>query len=949
MLYPYVRPQDTITQILQQTAARAESRRNPIIIGPQYNLYLNDGRDLDSAKLTFNVAGATDNPYQTGSGVDLDLGRETPLSTEAELYGEDLEALVADFTSAAVEVDTSDVTWRSIRAASDLVAGVGTLNSVLDGRSVRLGDTIESTWDDGSGTGTYTGTTRRNVVGLLGEVTVASAAGTLDKEEAPTNAVDGVAASFLLTSSTTAGYTISGFSVADDQFLREGGKTYVDSSGDIRLGDELLLTVTTAGNNTTAAVTIVSQATGTTATGEVSDSGGTGLFEFDLTAAGYGASDTLTIAHSSNLALGDTIRVRLFAAFTPPALTSELTVAGLFTGEVNLRYVIEIFTLDGDGLNGAVKIYDTTGVESTTTNSDPDSGSVPLGVLGLTFTLDDDDGYYVGQKFYVDAEAATVSTTAFSGVVLDGPAVPANTMTSYPATTLTDVKVYQRYTGVLDSSNRVGAAGSALTATAIDWDYATALGLNEVATGRTTPGLSAFADAKGKVFLSYKAVELPTATESIIELDSLTKIADELGESGAENWLGRGAIEAFKGNQNQVVYALRTGGDSVEDFAAALIKIRTTDQVYALVPMTDLPAVQVAVKDHCEAQSDKFTKNFRRCYVATDSPGAYEHWGLLPGGGYRTAELASSIVTLDSAYTDDWKFTADDVGATVTVQSLGLTFEILEVLADSEVLTDAAVGLNTGGVASGIIVTRPDTPSATASFVRGRSTSLASRRCVNVWCHNPTVDTDGTSTVLPNKFVAAEIAGLRCALLPQQGLTLTELLSVEAAPGMYATFTPEILDDIAADGTLVVSQEVAGGDIFIRHQLTTLVENGGALAYEDNVGVIVDEFAFAEKDAFRKYIGRRNATPDTISEIDDALKSIASDFTEAELVNADIGPPILAFFDEKGKEGEVTVRQDGDLADTLLTYVKLRVPLPLNGINHYIDVEVSELLSSEDN
>ena len=883
MLYPYVRPQDTITQILQQTAARAESRRNPIIIGPQYNLYLNDGRDLDSAKLTFNVAGATDNPYQTGSGVDLDLGRETPLSTEAELYGEDLEALVADFTSAAVEVDTSDVTWRSIRAASDLVAGVGTLNSVLDGRSVRLGDTIESTWDDGSGTGTYTGTTRRNVVGLLGEVTVASAAGTLDKEEAPTNAVDGVAASFLLTSSTTAGYTISGFSVADDQFLREGGKTYVDSSGDIRLGDELLLTVTTAGNNTTAAVTIVSQATGTTATGEVSDSGGTGLFEFDLTAAGYGASDTLTIAHSSNLALGDTIRVRLFAAFTPPALTSELTVAGLFTGEVNLRYVIEIFTLDGDGLNGAVKIYDTTGVESTTTNSDPDSGSVPLGVLGLTFTLDDDDGYYVGQKFYVDAEAATVSTTAFSGVVLDGPAVPANTMTSYPATTLTDVKVYQRYTGVLDSSNRVGAAGSALTATAIDWDYATALGLNEVATGRTTPGLSAFADAKGKVFLSYKAVELPTATESIIELDSLTKIADELGESGAENWLGRGAIEAFKGNQNQVVYALRTGGDSVEDFAAALIKIRTTDQVYALVPMTDLPAVQVAVKDHCEAQSDKFTKNFRRCYVATDSPGAYEHWGLLPGGGYRTAELASSIVTLDSAYTDDWKFT------------------------------------------------------------------LASRRCVNVWCHNPTVDTDGTSTVLPNKFVAAEIAGLRCALLPQQGLTLTELLSVEAAPGMYATFTPEILDDIAADGTLVVSQEVAGGDIFIRHQLTTLVENGGALAYEDNVGVIVDEFAFAEKDAFRKYIGRRNATPDTISEIDDALKSIASDFTEAELVNADIGPPILAFFDEKGKEGEVTVRQDGDLADTLLTYVKLRVPLPLNGINHYIDVEVSELLSSEDN
>ena len=58
---------------------------------------------------------------------------------------------------------------------------------------------------------------------------------------------------------------------------------------------------------------------------------------------------------------------------------------------------------------------------------------------------------------------------------------------------------------------------------------------------------------------------------------------------------------------------------------------------------------------------------------------------------------------------------------------------------------------------------------------------------------------------------------------------------------------------------------------------------------------------------------------------------------------------MTTFFDEKGIEGEVTVRQDGDLADTLMTYVKLRVPLPLNGINHFIDVDVAEVLASADN
>ena len=48
--------------------------------------------------------------------------------------------------------------------------------------------------------------------------------------------------------------------------------------------------------------------------------------------------------------------------------------------------------------------------------------------------------------------------------------------------------------------------------------------------------------------------------------------------------------------------------------------------------------------------SNKFNKNFRRVYVGTDSPGAYTHWGVLPGGGYRTGDLASSIVTLDAAH-----------------------------------------------------------------------------------------------------------------------------------------------------------------------------------------------------------------------------------------------------------------------------------------------------------
>lgn len=946
MLVPYVRPQDTITQILQTTPAREQSRRNPIVIGPQFNLYLNDGRDMSAASLDFSVGGASLLPYQDTSGNDINLLTQKPHTESAELNGKDLEALVAQFATSTIDIDTNEPTWRTLRTVNgDLFIGDGTLHTTLDGRQVRIGDVIDTSWDDNNG---GSGVTKRSVVGFKGVLTDAVAAASLVKSAADANGITSAGSTFLIAGPTTAGYAIDSFSVADNQFLRSSGKTFLNGAGDTLLGDELTFTVTTGGDNITAQVTVTSQATGLSVAGVASADGGlANLFDIDLSSAGYGVADTLTLDHTGDLTIGDVIVVRLFPAFTAPAISSLVTVGGDFTGQIDLRYVIEIVNLDIDGLNGTINVYDTAGEEAILTNADPATGG-NLGVLGLTYTMADDAGYYVGQRFYVDAVAASVSSTKFDGLTLSGPAVPSHTMATYLNDVFLDsVKVYQKFTGSLDTDNTV--VGDAVTAGAETWSYASNLGLSQDETGRDTAGLSLFETGVGKVILSYKAAVIPKQNESMLEITSPSALTAALGETKQANWLARGSLEAFRGNQSQVVYALRTGGDTIEDMAAALEKIRMTDQVYALVPMTDNLEIQQLVKDHCETQSNKYNKNFRRCYVATDSPGSYEYWGQLPGGGYRQAELDSSIVTISDDFADSWEFTANDVGSTVKIFALGLTFEIIEVLSPSEALTDAASGLTTGGTASGFTVTRPDTREATALYVRARSRSLESRRCVNVWCHNPTVSTSYGTEILQNKFVAAEIAGLRCALLPQQGLTLTELLSVGEAPGMYATFTPEIIDDIAADGTMVVSQESEGGDVFIRHQLTTRVESNRALEYEDNVGVIVDEFSFEIKDTFREYIGRRNATPDTIGEIDDALKGIATDYTQEDIVNRDIGPPILAFFDENGVENEVTVRQDGDLADTLLTYVKLRVPLPLNGINHYVDVEVAELIDSEDN
>ena len=937
MITPYLRPQDTITQLLRATASPQTNRRNPIVIGPEYRLMLNDGRDV--AEYDFAAAGATKN-YEIINGTELDLTAYTPHAATAELHADGVQALVASFGSGLWEVDESVSSLRAIRVKPNTIAGSGTLHVSLDGRPVRVGDVIHVA----ATTNSNPSTARRAVVGLLGVVTPAEDAEDLVKSAAPdaavTNATDD---GHILASATTAGYVFFDHTAADNLDFRRHGRTYLDASGNRKLGDELTMVCTTAGIAGVAEFSVSSSATGQTAT-ILSDDAGSGEFSIDLTTVGYDtAIVTAQFGKSGGSAtVGDIVKMRIFPAYTATDLTTGMTVGGAYTGGTNRRYVVEITGLDGAGTAAAVRVFDTAGTDIVTTDTDATDGAA-MGAGGLTVTIGVNPSLYVGQKLYVDAVAAIVSTTEFDGVVLDGPAISGADYAVTPDPLLTAVTVFQPYTGKLDNSNH-DDVGDVLTMGADDWSYAASLGLPQADTGLDSPGISPFADGFGKVILSYKALRIPAALESTFKFTTSADISAEHGELHKENWLAMGAYESLKGNQSVAVYTLRTAGDTVEAFTAALNKIRQTDQFYALAVMTDSLDVQQLVADHCTEMSGKYKKNFRRCYVGTDSPGEYLYWGALAGGGYRTATLDSGVVTLHEDYRDAWQFSNADVGSSMTILALGQSYEITEVLSAYECVIDADVDLEVA-TPSGITITRPDTAEATAHYVADRSIALANRRCVNVWVDNGT-DEDG---ILPNKFVAAEIAGLRCALLVQQGLTMTEILSVTSAPGMYARFTPEQLDFIAANGTMIVTQESEGGDVFIRHQLTTDATAGEALRYEDNVGVIVDEFSYAVKDTFREYIGRRNATPDTIAEIDDKLKLLANDFTRTDLASRYIGPPVLTFFDEKGNEGEVTVRQDGNLADTIMTYVNLRVPLPLNGINHYIDVEAVELLQSADN
>jgi hypothetical protein len=451
-------------------------------------------------------------------------------------------------------------------------------------------------------------------------------------------------------------------------------------------------------------------------------------------------------------------------------------------------------------------------------------------------------------------------------------------------------------------------------------------------------------DAKGTLYISYRALKDVTTTEGLILIETTSDITDNLGTVDLDNEIAYAANEAFSGAQGKSIYALRVEADNTTEYSKSLQKIEATDGVYALAPMTEVTAVKELVATHCSSMSTKTIKNFRRCYVGTDSPGEYS---VLTR--YNSDKIAATINTSEAG------FFLEVTTSGVDLTTLGLVEgDIVKIINSSGDYTGAEYGisevtgadsawLTTGPTDSGTVNVyvefwKADTPESQVAYVSDVSASLANRRAVNVWVENGTKLIDGETVVIPNKYLAAEIAGLRTAVVPQQGLTLTEISGITDAPAMYTRYNTSLLNQAAAAGTMVVTQEAESGGIFIRHQLTTDTTDG-SLAYEDSVGVNLDSISFQVKDALNGFVGKKNVTRQTLNEIYNAVWTILNNATTTP-ANVTYGPQLNGFTNAAGERNKLDVTAHPTLKDRVSVYAKLLMPLPLNQLEVVLDATV---------
>jgi hypothetical protein len=183
-----------------------------------------------------------------------------------------------------------------------------------------------------------------------------------------------------------------------------------------------------------------------------------------------------------------------------------------------------------------------------------------------------------------------------------------------------------------------------------------------------------------------------------------------------------------------------------------------------------------------------------------------------------------------------------------------------------------------------------------------------------------------------SQFGAAAVAGLASSVPPQQGLTNIALNGFDDIPAVYSTFNRAQLNEMAEDGTLIIMQDIVGGPIYIRHQVSTNAASGDLNETELSVTKNLDSISYYFANRLERFIGRYNITEELLDVIEvqiaDGLAYLGS-FTNIGL----IGPQIIL----DGTSIE-RVAQHPTLRDHIVAEVNIQLPYPLNVLQLYLVV-----------
>lgn len=658
-----------------------------------------------------------------------------------------------------------------------------------------------------------------------------------------------------------------------------------------------------------------------------------------------------------NLVITDIVGTEVAAQATPTngaALTVTVTDATKYAGAKATTILISCVSATASAVT--ITVSDSAGLITAYTTSLSGTGStgVDIEILGMTVKVKW-SATTTPDQAYISCDPATVSTTEFDGIKCDKLPVPyaawVVAKTEDTAIATSSCAICKSFTGDIASNAGAVTAGGAAAWTATETGVTVESGLSLAVTMKSgAQELKPFTTEVGSLYVEYRVQIIPSADEDVFEISSKEDIESIFGTIAMENELAYGcylALNGAKGAADQVdtmdvqgrsIYAIRVRSTDASGYAEAVKKTESNTGVYNFCPVTEDKAAIDAVVDFNAEMSAPDVKKWRVTRVGVDFPGEYDLTSFdadstplqatfMPGYVYNgyTGVLLSTTSNID--------FTAISVNGVETslhagdkVRAVSGTYVIRRVLSATTLLLESGPA---NGAATPIAITlvKADTAENKKEYITNMAKSLNTRRAVVVYSDNArATDVDGKVRVVPNKFLACEVAGLASATLPQKSLTHTQVTGVTAAPRMYTQYTQQQLNGIAAEGVMLITQDAKGTPCYIRHQLTTET-NYGPLYYEDSCTRNLDNISYKVVEKCTGFIGHANVTVPALRKLHAQLAAMLTEFTQ-DTTDELVGPSLVNFTD-------LQVFQDPVFKDRVIVKVKLYLPMPLNNIKVY--------------
>lgn len=671
-----------------------------------------------------------------------------------------------------------------------------------------------------------------------------------------------------------------------------------------------------------------------------------------LTAQNAALVDAADTASPYSVQVGDTI-ILTAAGVTDPTTTVVVDLVGeaisATKGTASVEGMTATATLTGDyvlaedttllltvtSVNGGTVGYtitDTEGLMVATSGVSSDSGAVntALGTSGITLETTITNAA-VGAYIAIPCTAVSVSTTKFDGIRLATVAAPVDTATPVNCTV---TGAFKAYTGELTGWTQEIIPGTHVNDNPeLQLTGTPALLLD----GKAYP----FFNEKGLIYPSFRVMIQPQDTEDKYTITSIADIQKHFGTIAVENDLAYACYCALEGSAGRQLYALRVTDNTPAAYTAALNKVETDATTYNFCVLSQDRAVIEAATAYVTKRSEPDFKRWCRVLIGVDTPGAYIVAAKDIAGAALKADFgkivnskteATYVMQLASGMNLDLLdlsfnggktqlFPGDQIENALT----GEKWAIVEVKnATTVTLAGGPTGQTTKALP--IRIWKADTPINAGEYVASLAEGLNMRRCSLVWSDKATKEIDGKVVLIANKYLAATVAGIGSAVVPQAPITHTEIVTVDSAVRMYTKYTQKDLDNIAKDGVLIITQDAKGLPCYIRHQLTTETDKG-VMYYEESCTRNLDNISYAIVDILEKFIGRANVTPSALRAIKGDVITTLNTFMDDSPSDL-IGPSLISW-------DKLSVKQDSVFKDRVIVRVDLYLPLPLNNIKVY--------------